>query len=150
MTDEGSTWEFIFEDGVFTPVRNHFREGLCAPLGWTPDLTKTYSAKSYPLSVPVTYFQGATDGATVAPGALEHFNQSARGSAQLYLADQGGHSPMSRLLPESPGGERLRASVIQVFEAGLRGEMMLKPQWISFVHENLELRVWRQYIKIKH
>ncbi|MFN7730110.1 MAG: alpha/beta fold hydrolase [Bdellovibrio sp.] len=150
MTDEGSTWEFLFEEGIFTPARNHFRTGLCAPLGWTPDLTKTYAAKSYPLKVPVTYFQGATDGATVAPGALEHFNQSAKGSAQLYVADQGGHSPMKQLLTESPGAGRLRLAAIQVFESGLRGEMIPKPTWISLLHKNVELRVWRQYIKIKN
>lgn len=148
MTDEGSTWEFVFNDGEFTPVQNHLRAGLCGALGWMTEQTQPYNSKLYPLRVPVTYFQGHTDGATTAPGALEHFQETARGSAQLYLARRGGHSPMNRLFPESPGGERLRDAAIQVFEAGLRGQMILKNNWITFVNENTEMREWRQYIKI--
>lgn len=61
-----------------------------------------YSALNYPISVPVYYFQGTTDGATTANFAISHYDQVARGKAQLVLAKRFGHSVVNDQIMEEP------------------------------------------------
>jgi hypothetical protein len=41
---------------------------------------------AHPLSVPVTYFQGALGGATEAPSATKHYKLVAQEPAQILIA----------------------------------------------------------------
>ncbi|GIL16582.1 MAG: hypothetical protein BroJett040_03330 [Oligoflexia bacterium] len=58
---------------------------------------KLYRATDYPLTVPVYYFNGTTDGATEAPAAIRHYKNVAQGPAQLFLVQDSGHVPVSDL-----------------------------------------------------
>lgn len=77
---------------------------------------RTFKATDYPLNVPVTYFQGSTDSATPAPGAIAHFKQVARKQKQLMILVEGGHNPNLQLLSEEDPYQE------QFFNFAIRGE----------------------------
>ncbi len=94
----GSTWEATFVNGKLTPEAS-FMTPLCLMIpGLASRLDRTYEAVNYPLRVPVTYFQGTWDGATVAPAAVHHFKAVPQGQAQLILINQAGHGPLINCL----------------------------------------------------
>jgi proline iminopeptidase len=81
---------------------------------------RPYNAKKYPVKVPVTYFQGSDDTATVASGAYRHYTSVPIGAKQWMLLQHGGHNP-------SLTNIRLGDSVqTQVFEHAVRGEKIPK------------------------
>ncbi len=76
---------------------------LCRELG--ARTRELYSAQSYPIEVPVSYFQGETDGATPQVEALDHFSKVPRGFAQFFQLEKGGHQPGLRFLRGLPEDE---------------------------------------------
>lgn len=52
-----------------------------------------YVAKNYPVNVPMYYFQGTHDGATLAIGALKHWKSVPQSSVTMMLNQRGGHNP---------------------------------------------------------
>ncbi len=86
-----------------------------------------YKANRHPVQVPVTYFQGTTDGATVAPMAIHHYKTVPQGPAQLLLKIDGGHAPNLALLLEgeqSPEAQTASEVQLKIFETALRGHLV--------------------------
>lgn len=54
---------------------------------------RPYRLVNHPIAVPVYYFQGSHDGATLARGAIEHWRVVPRGPTYFMLAQKGGHNP---------------------------------------------------------
>jgi proline iminopeptidase len=52
-----------------------------------------YVAKNYPVNVPIYYFQGTHDGATLATGALKHWQTVPQSAVTMMLNQRGGHNP---------------------------------------------------------
>jgi proline iminopeptidase len=103
----------------FYPHRQDSEFDECNDLGFEADEIQ-YSAKNYPFTAPVTYFQGTHDGATHPKGAVWHYRHAAKGRAQLLLAKNGGHSP------NLSSSEEVRDAQQLVFEKALRGEKITK------------------------
>ena len=59
-----------------------------------PQNPRSYRADQYPVSAPVTYFQGSWDAATQVGGARLYWKHVPRGPSQLVIGENGGHSPM--------------------------------------------------------
>lgn len=59
------------------------------------DIAKApYQAVQFPISVPVTYFQGVLDGQTPADNAVHHYNQVPLNNRQLILFQNEEHGPV--------------------------------------------------------
>lgn len=58
------------------------------------DMVKSYDAKKFPVIATITYFQGSDDGATMAPGAFYHFQNTPQKLAQFLLLKGSGHNPV--------------------------------------------------------
>lgn len=112
------------------------RHERCQTFGLSPDnsLVKTYQASDYPVTVPTTYFQGTTDGATTANQAVHHFKKVAQGPKQMLLKINGGHSPNIGLIsknltdsaPEetSPNSAQIKTTQQKIFALALSGQQI--------------------------
>ncbi|MCM2323317.1 MAG: alpha/beta hydrolase [Oligoflexia bacterium] len=120
----------LVSDGYSRPQNE-----LCEELGVATK--RRYSAREFPVSVPVTYFQGEYDGATELPGARAHFEAVPRGFAQLLVLERGGHLPNQQLLNE--------AAQREIFLHAARGEPIPSGALRDF-NERSPLK-WRLSIK---
>jgi proline iminopeptidase len=85
----------------------------CNDLGVRKQDEEPYELKSIRTTVPVYYFQGSHDGATMAKGAFEHWQSFARGKSYFMLAEKGGHNPnLDRL-------ERENSSLVAAYQKAL-------------------------------
>lgn len=66
----------------------------CTELGVNKEDESPYVLESNKTSVPVYYFQGSHDGATMAKGALKHWQTVATGKSYFLLSKKGGHNPL--------------------------------------------------------
>lgn len=139
--NELSNFDAVFnEKDKLIPYENKSNDvNGCQKLNITK--TGTYSAENYPLSVPVYYFQGTTDGATTAEFAVWHYKKAAKGKAMLVLAKQAGHSVVIQHLSSKlelreeekknplivAENEKLRAQqseIIKIFKAAINNETL--------------------------
>jgi proline iminopeptidase len=65
----------------------------CAAINVKDEFQKPFSANNYPITVPVTYFQGNMDSATPAGPAVKHYKFVPVNQKQLFIAKGGGHCP---------------------------------------------------------
>ena len=80
-----------FKNGHLIPDRNNTELGsMCVPLGLT-NIKTFYSAKKYPIHVPVTYFLGEFDPATSLEQGLSHYNNAQSIQKQALIMKGGGH-----------------------------------------------------------
>lgn len=94
---------------------------------------KNFEARHFPIDVPVTYFQGAHDGATSADQAILHFKHVAKGAKVLNLLKEGGHTPLSGdLFDPFSGDESLKQTYMRMLTSALLGE----PSAWSVEHKN--------------
>ncbi len=85
---------------------------------------KSYDAQKYPVSIPVTYFQGTDDSATPAPLAFQHYKLVPQTSAQLLILKKGGHNPNLQIL--NLGNEIQKEIFQQAFQGLLIHETLLE------------------------
>ena len=90
----GGSFNFEFEGRKLVPTKDSFLESCLEIPNMHSNMNRTYYAEKYPVSVPVTYFQGAEDGATGAPNAVRHFKSVAKGQKQIVIATNEGHTPI--------------------------------------------------------
>ncbi len=101
--------EFSGSDPKATQLFSINSEGRFLPFGGQNELLpecgarnvatqRHYDSADHPLQVPVTYFNGILDGATPAPNAVDHYQNTARSRAQLLLVDDAGHVSVADLL----------------------------------------------------
>lgn len=128
--DLKSNFYYLFQNGKFLvderPAGQVSRISSCLNYGFSPEspLLKMYEAKNYPVRIPVTYFQGTTDGATEPPMAVHHYKFVAKGFAQLLLKRNGGHQPNQRIIlaAEDNSGEDTHNELqAEIFQKALRG-----------------------------
>ncbi|MBL7670827.1 MAG: alpha/beta fold hydrolase [Bdellovibrionaceae bacterium] len=128
--DLKSNFYYLFQKGKFlfdeSQAGQATRISGCLNYGLSPGspFIKVYAAKSYPLRIPVTYFQGTTDGATEAPMAVHHYKFVAKGFAQLLLKINGGHQPNQSLVLASDDSSSVITQSelqIEIFQKALRG-----------------------------
>lgn len=98
MASDKLTMSDSLVKGKLVPLLDKKSPAICQELGARRG--KTYQAFSYPLRVPVTYFQGGDDGATPAPEAVYHYKQVPQGLKQLMILVEGGHNPNLQFLME--------------------------------------------------
>jgi proline iminopeptidase len=113
--DPHSNMWAVFDGKKLISMENQWLNSICTELGTKSEATRTYSSLNYPITVPVTYFEGSLDGATEAPSAIRHYKKVAKGSAQLILAPQGGHHPTGQSFKDPN-------FMSTIFEMGLRGQ----------------------------
>ncbi len=108
MSNPESGWDADLVDGQFRAKGNLEFETVCREIpGMDKRTNRTYFATNYPILKPVTYFEGSTDGATVAPNAMRHYKEVAKGRAQLVFEVNGGHSPTMHCLGyEDPSADK--------------------------------------------
>ena len=140
--DVRSNFYYNFENERFSPDTNteswQSRINTCTSHKISPNdpQVKNYWARNYPVTVPVTYFQGTTDGATQPNHAVHHYKHVPQTKAQLLLKLDGGHSPNRGLISiQDDGSEGLRSlgqgianqsrldeMQLNIFEKALSGE----------------------------
>ncbi|WP_291516564.1 alpha/beta fold hydrolase [Bdellovibrio sp. ArHS] len=96
MNTPGASFRARFQDGrLRLASSNELREENCQPLGFQESENfKVFRSENFPLTVPVTYLQGALDGATAAHQARRSYDLATRSFACLISIDQGGHVPV--------------------------------------------------------
>lgn len=97
--DPLSSLKFIFENRKLVAKVDMelftYRKKQCNEAGVKSLLeTQVYRAVNYPVSIPTTYFHGANDGATSFPQPSYHYKETAKGSRQILIMPEGGHSPL--------------------------------------------------------
>lgn len=120
LGDPGSYPLDLLKKSTLVPGSENLSKYYCDPLKIRE--SKKYSALDYPVKVPITYFQGAWDGATQAPFAVWHYKYAAQGPAQLLIMPKGGHNPNLSLLYFSSMVQ------LEVLRAGLEGKSITKDQ----------------------
>ncbi|MFS4460698.1 alpha/beta fold hydrolase [Bdellovibrio sp. HCB2-146] len=126
MHPEATFGSILTKEGKFIPAQTGFGSVCLTLKNFTTAKIKMYSAKNYPVKVPTTYFQGTTDGATAPPNAIRHYEQAAKGNAQLILVTKHGHSPMASCLNREENG--CPAAYTDLFMTAVRGEPMTQAQ----------------------
>lgn len=118
----GATYYSVFnERGQLVSDRNPEPQNrLCRELGISPSLA--YSAERYPVTVPVTYFQGEYDPATDLPGARLHFQNVPHGFAQFLVLERGGHLPNLSSLQGYLDGTQAEALQRKIFSMAVKGK----------------------------
>ena len=86
--------DYDFENNQFV-VRSYKTSSTCKKMGINSSQQRVYTASDYPVSVPISYFQGSHDGATLARGAFKHYRYVPKGIANFILNKKGGHNPLS-------------------------------------------------------
>jgi proline iminopeptidase len=97
------------------------RSESCDAINAKPE-TPVYLATQFPISIPVTYFQGNLDSATVAPGAIRHYKEVPMKSKQLFIAVGAGHCPGTRALMAK------NKAAVHIAESALLGKMSSKEE----------------------
>lgn len=130
-----SNFEFAFNNGRLVQFENSFSLKACEKLNINPDSIQTFSAKNHPITVPVTYFQGTTDGATVAPHSVWHYKKTAKSSAQLFLRKNSGHMPIDTLLEAQKSADHEKA--LALVKMALKGQILKPVDFKKFKEQNL-------------
>lgn len=90
--------------------------------------SKMYKATDFPVTVPIYYFNGTTDGATTVENAIRHYKQVAKGKAQIVLAKNDGHSPAYQYISANPHADPtktdLKNEVVALFKAAINNEIL--------------------------
>lgn len=152
MADTGLSMISVFQDEML--VSNQFNDdqkNACVPLKITHQKEKIYTAKKYPIKVPVFYLLGEHDGATPLSQGLAHYEQIAKDKKQALILLQGGHLPMLDLLKNNRAchnEEDCRAlkqyqTAVEIFEQLLLGNT-LPPHELKRFNESGELQ-WKTY-----
>ncbi len=104
--DPLSGWGAVLKEGRLQAVGDPLNRQLCLDIpGMDKRLKRTYFSTDYPITVPVTYFEGTTDGATAPPNAMKHLKYAALGKAQLIYAVNEGHMPLQECLSSFDSSE---------------------------------------------
>lgn len=95
MNDPQVSLNFKLDENLnLTPdLPNIDLERRCKPLHLT-SIRPYYNALNYPISAPVFYFLGETDGATDLYQGLRHTKYVAKGKKEIYILNKGGHLPL--------------------------------------------------------
>ena len=95
--------------------------------------TKIFEATDYPVTAPVTYFQGSDDSATAATEAILHYKTVSKGPRQLLILVRGGHSPNLTYIRNQVAGQK------EMFFQALRGQA-ITPEMVERARQNQSLR----------
>ncbi len=102
---------------------NSYQNLLCRDLGFRPgEANRTYDAGRFPTHVPTTYLQGARDGATVLPNAIEHYERARAGFGQILIFKTGGHIPVQGPLASGYGSAEEVALYQRLLGQALSGQ----------------------------
>lgn len=127
MNPHSNFGSILTKEGKFVPSTSTDGSVCLTLKNFTTGKIRIYSAKNYPVRVPTTYFQGTTDGATAIPNAIHHYEQSAKGNAQLIVVTNEGHGPMAMCLArreEMP----CESAYTNLFMTAVRGEAIHQNQ----------------------
>jgi proline iminopeptidase len=100
----------------------------------------SYLASNYPVHAHVTYFQGMLDGATYPQGAIQHYKKVAKGSAQLFLAKQGGHAPRFAGLTQNEN-PYLKLALTDITERAYEGQPAMLES-VLLINQSLGQKAW--------
>ncbi|MNJ93258.1 alpha/beta hydrolase fold protein [compost metagenome] len=123
MNNSEISFYSVFENGKLVADKtNTLKKLYCQSLGFTEaDQNKTFKASNYPTVVPVTYFQGSYDGATVSTQSVQHFQEAAKGFAQLLISTTGGQLPLHSKAASYAGNQKTVSLHKQLLEKALSG-----------------------------
>ncbi len=88
---------FVLNNGKIEAVPNSGYRKTDTYTNW-PETNAFYTAKNYPVKVPLFYLQGTYDGATPAPGAVYHFKNTPQDKSQLFLFAGSPHMPSGKII----------------------------------------------------
>lgn len=112
----------------------------CNDVGVTKADEQPYKLEDYPVTIPIYYFQGSHDGATMAIGALNHWRTIAKGDSYFMLAQKGGHNPnLTRL--ESQDSYFVPSEEKQIFKKAISAEVITQDD-ITAINTNLPDQKW--------
>jgi proline iminopeptidase len=112
---------YDFNSHRFTVTKGENGEQHCLAKGVPASEEHLYLATDYPIFVPVTYFQGSHDGATLARGAIKHWQNVPKSTVSFAFAAKGGHSPLSQAILGSPSDSPVRLSAIKLLKDAVSG-----------------------------
>lgn len=105
-----------FNKDVIVETRNKNNNLICESLKAKSELL--YEASQFPVTIPITYFQGENDPATEVTGAILHYQKVAQGLKQMFILKNGGHNPNLQKLAFDLPAQR------EILERALRGELV--------------------------
>lgn len=109
------------ESLFFSPQKGFYVESessesyakVCDSVGVTPSKEQKFKLKDNVVNVPVYYFQGSHDAATMALGAVEHWKVVPQKQSYFLMAQKGGHNPnLSKLSAKSYSVRRAQADLM--------------------------------------
>lgn len=113
----------------------------CDSIGVKQANEMPYEISQNPVSAPVFYFQGSHDGATLAVGAIAHWQTVPQKESYFMLAQKGGHNPnLTRL-----NSEKSDIYVIyetQLFKMAIAGSMITDNNLISINNAQDQSQKW--------
>ena len=111
---------FALNNGKIEAVPNSGYKKSEAYINW-PEKLSFYSAKNYPVKVPLFYLQGTYDGATPSPGAVYHFKNTPQDKSQLFLFAGSPHMPTGKIINDMNDLEIEWKPLQQLFKSLLDG-----------------------------
>jgi proline iminopeptidase len=139
-------WDYNLETNRFFTFRRQTDPAeKCISRGVNFSDETPFVASQYPIRVPVTYFQGSHDGATLARGAIKHWQSVPQTSAvNFLLRTKGGHGPnLSNIVfPDNPTLKNLSIELMIEGLSGLKvdsslvtrinGELPAEDRWVLY------------------
>lgn len=104
MSDPAMSLTTVFKNRKLVSDHDNVdRAAYCRPLQLEKayEISRPYLASRYPVTAPVYYLLGETDGATPLEQGLAHFDNVARGKKQAFIMTAGGHLPSLGLLKDN-------------------------------------------------
>ncbi|RYZ84737.1 MAG: alpha/beta fold hydrolase [Proteobacteria bacterium] len=134
LAEANATTADSFASGKLSPKLDSVSKAACDLLGVRT--SKLYDPTKYPVTVPVTYFQGSTDSATSAAGAIHHYKTVPKSAKQLLIRVNGGHPPNNSAIRSKDLAQA------QIFTRALLGQQVP----MSLVEEaRKSQKVWWSY-----
>lgn len=132
---------FNSTDGFYsyTSYNQNNREE-CDSIGVKQANEMPYEISQNPVSAPVFYFQGSHDGATLAVGAIAHWQTVPQKESYFMLAQKGGHNPnLTRLNSEKSD---IMSYETQLFKMAIAGSMITDNNLISINNAQDQSQKW--------
>lgn len=124
-------------------VDNSSNAKICNQVGVTRNKEEKYEIGKNLVKVPVYYFQGSHDGATMAIGAIEHWKTVPQGRAHFLMAQKGGHNPnLNRLESEIPSVRKAEENLL--FKA-MEAQVITANDLVEINANINSVEIWKLY-----
>lgn len=131
-------------NGFYPQTYNGDANQYCDEVGVSLEDEQLFNPADFKTNVPVYYFQGAHDGATVAKGALANWQNVPQAKSYFLLAEKGGHNPnLSRIDSEDKNIGLLETAL---FAKAIRGEDISQADVAAINLAETSDEAWKLYL----